>query len=84
MAKDTKVNCLYCGHRFNLDAAYDDYEGLVTCDVCALQRPGGGLMEVRIVEGLIKSIKFATLPGEGAAPAVTINAEEYLKKGSAV
>lgn len=29
-----KINCLSCGHKVELDDAYDDFEGLVKCFAC--------------------------------------------------
>ncbi|MGD0460937.1 MAG: hypothetical protein ABSB74_00465 [Tepidisphaeraceae bacterium] len=29
-----KINCIACGHRFELDEAYDDYSGRVKCPIC--------------------------------------------------
>jgi hypothetical protein len=42
------------------------------------------LLEIKTVEGQLKAIRITTMPGQSVAPTVTINVEEYLKKGSAV
>ncbi len=47
-----KINCLACGHKFELDQAYDDYEGQVKCYIC------GALLEIKTEEGKLKSLKF--------------------------
>lgn len=47
-----KVNCLSCGHNVDLDDSYSDYEGMIKCYAC------GALLEVKIVEGCIKGVKF--------------------------
>jgi len=47
-----KINCLSCGFRIELDETYSDYEGPVKCYVCS------ALLEVKLEESLIKSIKF--------------------------
>ncbi len=47
-----KINCLSCGHRIELDEAYSDYEGPVKCYTCS------ALLEVRLEESLVKSVKF--------------------------
>lgn len=47
-----KINCVYCGHRVDLDHAYDDYEGPIKCFVC------GSLLEIRTQDGSLKSVKF--------------------------
>jgi hypothetical protein len=66
-----RINCLSCGHKVELDDAYDDFEGPVKC-LC------GAMLEIRTEEGLLKAIKIAEpRPGstskpqrmEGAAPA---------------
>lgn len=66
-----KVNCLSCGHKVELDDAYDDFEGPVKC-LC------GALLEIRTEEGRLKAIKMVKPLAasatrhkrlEGAAPA---------------
>jgi hypothetical protein len=66
-----RINCLSCGHKVELDNAYDDFEGPVKC-LC------GAMLEIRTEEGLLKAIKMAeprprsaSQPKrmEGAAPA---------------
>jgi hypothetical protein len=47
-----KVNCLACGHKVELDDAYDDFEGPVKC-LC------GALLEIRTEEGRLKAIRMA-------------------------
>jgi hypothetical protein len=47
-----KINCLSCGFKVDLDEMYDDFEGPIKC-LC------GALLEIRIEEGLLKSIKLA-------------------------
>jgi len=47
-----KINCLACGHKVELDGAYDDYEGQVKCFVCS------ALLEIKTDQGNIKSVKF--------------------------
>jgi transcription elongation factor Elf1 len=52
-----RINCLSCGHRFEADDAYSDYEGPIKCLVC------GGMMNIRIEEGMIKAMApFAMTP----------------------
>ncbi|MBI4222496.1 MAG: hypothetical protein HY607_07415 [Planctomycetes bacterium] len=46
-----KINCILCGHKFDLDDTYDDYEGDVKCWVC------GGIMEINLQEGKLKYLK---------------------------
>jgi hypothetical protein len=47
-----RINCLACGHKVELDEAYDDFEGPVKC-LC------GALLELRTEEGKLKAIKVA-------------------------
>jgi hypothetical protein len=66
-----RINCLACGHKVELDDAYDDFEGPVKC-LC------GAMLEIRTEEGFLKAIKMAEprsraaaqpQRAEGAAPA---------------
>jgi len=50
-----KINCLSCGHTIELDEAYSDYEGQVKCYTCS------ALLEVKLEENLVKSVKFLKL-----------------------
>ncbi|MBM4286286.1 MAG: hypothetical protein FJ128_13735 [Deltaproteobacteria bacterium] len=62
-----KINCLSCGHKVELDDAYDDFEGQVKCFVCT------ALLEIKTEEGNLKTVRFVKLVprpgvwGEGAA-----------------
>jgi predicted RNA-binding Zn-ribbon protein involved in translation (DUF1610 family) len=70
MEKDMRINCLACGHKVELDEAYDDFEGPVKC-LC------GAMLVIRTEEGKLKAIKAAEhLPrpssrGKGLAGAAT-------------
>jgi hypothetical protein len=46
-----RVNCLACGHKVDLDDAYDDYEGPVKCFACR------AILEIRTEQGSIKAVK---------------------------
>lgn len=46
-----RINCLACGHKVDLDDAYDDYEGPVKCFACR------AILEIRTKEGSIKAVK---------------------------
>jgi DNA-directed RNA polymerase subunit RPC12/RpoP len=48
-----KINCLECGFNFDLDEAYEDYEGEIKCYVC------GHLLLIKTVEGYVKCVKSA-------------------------
>jgi len=51
-----KINCILCGHKFDLDDTYDDYEGDVKCWVC------GGILEIKLQEGKLKYLKYVKTP----------------------
>jgi hypothetical protein len=54
-----KINCISCGHKIDLEDAYDNYEGPVKCYVC------GSILEIRTLEGSVKSVhvmKGADMP----------------------
>jgi hypothetical protein len=46
-----RINCLSCGHKVDLDDAYDDYEGPVKCVACR------AILEIRTEQGSIKGVK---------------------------
>lgn len=51
-----KINCLSCGHTFDLDdEAYDTYEGLVKCFVCR------ALLDIKIEEGKLRKVRVANM-----------------------
>jgi len=64
-----KINCLSCGHKIDLDDAYDDYEGTVKCFTC------GALLEISTEEGKLKSVKFVKI----ARPSAEQIVESLLK-----
>jgi hypothetical protein len=62
-----KLNCLSCGHKVDLDDAYDDYEGQVKCLAC------GAILDIKTDQGKIKKIKYDSSlfhPGARARRAV--------------
>ena len=53
-----KINCLCCGHKVDLDDAYDDYEGQVKCYVCS------EMLEIKSEEGKLRSVQLlGVVPG---------------------
>jgi DNA-directed RNA polymerase subunit N (RpoN/RPB10) len=57
-----KVNCLSCGHNIDLEEeTYSDYEGAVKCYAC------GAILEVKLVEAHLKSVKLPERPGRDTA-----------------
>ncbi|MDX2148866.1 MAG: hypothetical protein SFZ23_15230 [Planctomycetota bacterium] len=57
------INCISCGHRFDLGKSYDDYEGLVRCSTCRT------LLDIRTQDGDVKTVRFGVIPVQTAAPA---------------
>jgi hypothetical protein len=57
-----RLNCLSCGHKVELDDAYDDFEGPVKC-LC------GTMLEIRTEDGKLKAIKMAAAPARSAPKA---------------
>lgn len=55
-----RINCLSCGHRLELDEAYDDFEGPVKC-LC------GAMLNIRTQEGKLKGISLVMKPEKGPA-----------------
>jgi hypothetical protein len=51
-----KLNCIACGHNFQVDDAYDDYEGPVRCWVC------GALLEIKAIDGSLRRMGLYTPP----------------------
>jgi len=49
-----KINCLSCGHKVDLDDAYDDYEGAVKCFAC------GASLHLKTQEGHLKSVSVVS------------------------
>jgi predicted RNA-binding Zn-ribbon protein involved in translation (DUF1610 family) len=47
-----RINCISCGHKVELDDAYDDFEGPVKC-LC------GAMLMIRTEEGRLKGINLA-------------------------
>jgi uncharacterized protein YlaI len=48
-----RVNCISCGHKVELDEAYDDFEGPVKCFACDT------ILKIRTVEGKLKLVRLA-------------------------
>lgn len=54
-----RVNCLSCGHKVDLDEAYDDYSGPVKCLACS------AILDIEAQDGKLKIVRIsgATLAG---------------------
>jgi ribosomal protein S27E len=48
-----RINCIACGHRFDLDEAYDDYSGRVKCSVCR------SMLQISTEGGKVRSVDLA-------------------------
>jgi DNA-directed RNA polymerase subunit N (RpoN/RPB10) len=66
-----RINCLSCGHKVDLDDAYDDFEGQVKCFPC------GAVLEIKTDQAKLKKIRIVSVPSRpartrrmAAAPAV--------------
>lgn len=60
-----KINCIACGHNFQVDDAYDDYEGPVRCWVC------GALLEIKAIDGSLRRLGLFK-PSSCASAAVPV------------
>ena len=49
-----KINCLGCGYKVDLAAAYDDYEGQIKCFAC------GATMDIATQAGEIRAVNAVT------------------------
>lgn len=56
------INCINCGHRFDVGRAYDDYEGMVKCPTCRT------LLEIRTQDGNLKMVRPAAFSFAAAQP----------------
>ncbi len=54
-----RLNCLACGHKVELDDAYDDFEGPVKC-LC------GAMLEIRTEDSKLKAIKLMEAVGRSS------------------
>ncbi len=66
------INCIACGHRFDVGRAYDDYEGLVRCGTCRC------LLDIRTQDGQMRGVRIGMLntPVETPAPRVQTPSEQ--------
>lgn len=65
-----QINCLHCGHRFDLGKAYDDYEGPVRCSTCR------GLLDIRTNDGQVRAVRPFSMPLAAAQPQVSAPAQQ--------
>jgi len=69
-----KVNCLSCGHKVDLDDAYDDYEGSVKCFAC------GAILEIRAEQGSLKTVRLASLVSHSPTVELPVLVDSPLKQ----
>jgi len=50
-----KINCLSCGHKVDLDDAYEEYEGQVKCFACS------AILEIKTEQGNLKAVRFVKI-----------------------
>ena len=62
------INCIACGHKFDVGKSYDDYEGLVRCPTRR------ALLDVKTQDGSVRSVRFGNIPMAGFAGAAPANA----------
>lgn len=72
-----RINCLHCGHRFDLGDAYDDYDGPVRCNTCS------GLLEIRTQDGSVRAMRFPSQPAAGPAPQPALVRDDHDHRESA-
>lgn len=53
-----QVNCINCGHRFDLKDAYDDFEGYVKCSTCRC------LLHLKSRDGQVLGVMPGIMPGQ--------------------
>ena len=63
-----KINCLSCGHTVDLDQAYGDYDGPIKCFACRC------ILEVKIDQGNVKSVKFSNVTQRPSADWTPVSA----------
>ena len=71
-----KINCLCCGHKVDLDDAYDDYEGPVKCFVCS------AILEIRAEHGTIKAVKQVNIVRHPSAEEVFERVHNPMKEAA--
>lgn len=57
------INCISCGHRFDVGKSYDDYEGLVKCPTCR------ALLDIKTLDGGVRSVRPVSFSLPATAPA---------------
>ena len=60
------VNCISCGHKFDIGKSYDDYEGPVRCPTCR------ATLTIRTEDGNLRAVR----PGFAAVGLSSVPREE--------
>jgi hypothetical protein len=68
-----KVNCLSCGHKVDLDDAYDDYDGAVKCFACR------ATLEIRTEQGRLRTVRQAILSSRPSTVELPVLVDTSLK-----
>ena len=58
-----RINCLSCGHKVDVDDAYDNYEGQVKCWAC------GAMLDIKTEDGNLRVVRLAN---QSAAPTISM------------
>lgn len=71
-----KINCLGCGFKVDLAAAYDDFEGQIKCFAC------GAVLEIATQEGSLRTVRSAT---DAPLPLAAVGGQRHIvrKRASA-
>jgi transcription elongation factor Elf1 len=64
-----RLNCISCGHSMTLDDAYQDFEGLVKCNICS------ALLQVKISEAKIKAVNLSGSQYPAPPPSTDVDIE---------
>lgn len=57
------INCISCGHKFDVGRSYDDYEGPVRCPTCR------ALLSIRTQDGNVRAVRLGLTPAPAAVEA---------------
>lgn len=63
------INCIHCGHKFDIGRSYDDYEGPVRCATCR------GMLTIRTEDGSIRAVRSG-ISDSASLPAPRLASEE--------
>ncbi len=58
------INCISCGHKFDIGKSYDDYEGPVRCPTCRF------MLTIRTEDGNIRGVRPGMTTFDAPQPAM--------------